>query len=386
MSEAPTPEPARLAEPAEPAGVFEVGDVLDDVRTWLERFISVMTPDHHTLLTLWIAHTHLVRETYTTPRLLLDSPVPESGKTTTLEHLAKLCMNGVLAAEITSGALLTRMIHVEPHTILIDEVDRALDPKRDGTTELLGILNSGYKFGSTRPVLDKVKDGGFVTKKMSTFAPVAMAGNSPLLPADTESRCIRVLLMPDHDDTVEESDWELIEPDAADLHDRLAAWADQNREFVRTNRPVMPEGVKARNRERWAPLKRTAMAYSIEWAETVDRIAAADVEQARLDREDGLVRGKPHIVLLAHLHELFGDRKFIPTELIVADLIARWPNVWSDASPYGRDLTIQRLGRMLTKNFGVRADRDRRSEGEPRGYYRADLEPIWSRMRVNGPN
>ena len=41
-----------------------------------------------------------------------------------------------------------------------------------------------------------------------------MAGNNPNLPADTASRQIRVLLMPDIDGTVEDSDWEYIE-DAA---------------------------------------------------------------------------------------------------------------------------------------------------------------------------
>ena len=34
------------------------------------------------LLALWTVHTWLVAETYTTPRLLFDSPVPGSGKTT----------------------------------------------------------------------------------------------------------------------------------------------------------------------------------------------------------------------------------------------------------------------------------------------------------------
>jgi hypothetical protein len=46
---------------------------------------------------------------------------------------------------------------------------------------------------------------------MSTYAPVAMAGNSPRLPDDTRSRAIRIPLLPDLDGTVEESDWEHIE-------------------------------------------------------------------------------------------------------------------------------------------------------------------------------
>jgi hypothetical protein len=60
---------------------------------------------------------------------------------------------------------------------------------------------------------------------MPTFAAVVIAGNNPNLPEDTRSRIIRVLLLPDLDGRIEESDWELIEEDAEALHDELAAWA-----------------------------------------------------------------------------------------------------------------------------------------------------------------
>lgn len=52
---------------------------------------------------------------------------------------------------------------------------------------------------------------------MSTYGPVALAGNSPNLPDDTRSRCITVLLLPDLDGTVADSDWQHIEEDALAL-------------------------------------------------------------------------------------------------------------------------------------------------------------------------
>src|SRR3546814_15954853 len=81
-------------------------------------------------------------------------------------------------------------------TILIDEVDRSLDPKKPGVEDLIAILNSGYKRGATRPVLVPSKGGEWDVSEMSTFSPVAMAGNAPHPPDDTRSRCIRVLLLP----------------------------------------------------------------------------------------------------------------------------------------------------------------------------------------------
>ena len=216
-------------------GVIDGDKLLLEISEWLATYICTVTDADLDLLTLWAAHTHLVAETYTTPRLQIDSPIPESGKTTCLEHLQRLSMRSVQMASLASPALLTRMLDAEQRTILIDEADRSLNPEKEGIAELLAVINSGYKRGATRPVLVPGKGGKWEVREMPTFAAVALAGNSPNLPEDTRSRIIRVLLLlPDLNGTVAESDWELIEADAAALHDALAAWADQVRDQVRT--------------------------------------------------------------------------------------------------------------------------------------------------------
>src|SRR5690606_22405546 len=233
--------------PVTSGGSGETGPtVLDAVRDWLARYISTVQESDLDLLALWAAHTHLCVETFTTPRLLLDSPVPGAGKTTTLEHLGKLCLNPVQMASLSSPAMLARMLDVGMRTLLIDEADRSLAPDKKDIGDLIAVLNSGYKRGGTRPVLTPGKDGAWDVSEMPTFCPVAMAGNSPNLPEDTRSRSIRVLLMPDHDGSVEESDWEWIEEDARKLGSELALWADAVRDAVRLHRPELPEQVKGR--------------------------------------------------------------------------------------------------------------------------------------------
>ena len=203
-----------------------VEGALNRTRDWLERFICPMDPRDLDLLTLWIAHTHLVDETYTTPRLLIESPVPESGKTTVLEHAERLSRDPLQMATLNSPAMLTRLLKKGMRTILIDEADRSLNPDKPGIDDLIAVLNSGYKKGATRPVLVPIKGGGWDVDEMPTYSPVAMAGNQPKLPDDTLSRTIRMLIMPDHEGTVEDSDWELIEPEAKALAEDLNAWAD----------------------------------------------------------------------------------------------------------------------------------------------------------------
>lgn len=272
-------------------GSFE--RVLDDVRNWYSRYVCVMDDLDLDLLTLWTAHTHLAFETYSTPRLILDSSMPGSGKTTVLEHFSRLCMSPVQAASLSSPALLTRMLNKGMRTILIDEVDRSLDPKKPGVEELLAILNSGYKRGGTRPVLVPVKGGGWEAEEMPTFSPVAMAGNNPNLPDDTRSRSIRVLLMPDLEGRVESSDWEEIEEEAMELGQRLTDAAELVREEVKSTRPPLPAGTVGRTKERWFPIKRVAAAASENWSAIADDLIRRDALEMEMEKEDGITHLPP---------------------------------------------------------------------------------------------
>lgn len=360
------------------------GRLLEDVRAWFARFLATVQESDLDLLALWAVHTHVAAETYTTPRLLIDSPVPGSGKTTCLEHLGRLCLAPVHMATLSSPAMLARILNGGIRTLLIDEADRSLDPKKEGIGDVLAVLNSGYKRGATRPVLVPTKGGGWDVDEMPTFAPVAMAGNTPNLPEDTRSRTIRVLLLPDTHGTVAESDWELIEPDAQALADRIRTWCDVNREQIRTARPQLPEGVVARFREKWQPLARVAEAAGGSWPAAVASMSVHDRDQVEADREDGMVNERPHVVLLGHLAAVWPDEKtFAPTSDLVDALVAGYPSAWSAESPYGKDLTTQRFGRMLATGYKVNSARE--SNYGPRGYRLSALLPVWSRMGIDPP-
>ena len=358
---------------------------LDAVREWLARYLLTVNDSDLDLLALWAAHTHVVNETYTTPRLLLDSPVPGSGKTTALEHLSRLCVKPVQMAAVSSPALLARLLENELRTLLIDEADRTLRPDKDGTPDIIAMLNSGYKRGATRPVLVPEKGGGWVAKEMPTFAPVALAGNSPSLPDDTRSRLIRVLLLPDLEGRVHESDWELIEPDAVALGEQLAAWCELHRVEVAEVRPPMPDGITGRFREKWQPLARVAAIAGGRWPAVVDELAVQDKEQVEMDKDDGMIVAKPHVILLRHVAEAWPvGAAFLPASELVGLLIAEHPTMWGEFSPYGKTLTTQRCGRMLAQHFKLntgRADDKNRT----RGYFLNQFVPVWSRMGLTPP-
>jgi len=356
-------------------------ELLDDTVAWYSRFIRVTDHDDLNLLALWTAHTHLVVELYTSPRLQVDSVVYGSGKTTVLDHLQRLCDDPVQAATLSSPALIPRLLEARMRTILLDEVDRSLHPDKPGVGELIGIINSGYRKGASRPVLIPVKGGGWEAREMSTFAPVAMAGNSPHLPPDTVSRSIRILLMPDLDGTVEDSDWELIEDDARRLRAGLAAWAESVRESVKGSTVSLPAGCIGRSKEKWRPLKRVAAAAGGDWPAIADRLIAKSLAEDEAEREAGLKAQPPGMVMLADLFAIWPEyEKFMPTRELVGKLILHNPDYWGALSAYGKPLTETRLGRLVTQAAKVTSVRP--GGVPPRGYLRSQLQPVWRRLGI----
>lgn len=377
-----TEQSASSATSAGCAGSDGGASLLGEVREWLSRFIITVSPEDYDLLTLWAVHTWLVNETYTTPRLLLDSMVPGSGKTTTLEHLHRLCCRPVQMSAISSAALLARMLENGIRTLLIDEADRTLNAENPLTRDVLSILNSGYKKGSTRPVLVPEKGGSWETREMPTFAPVAMAGNNPDLPDDTRSRIVRVLLLPDLNGDAEDSDWELIEDDAKALAAKIASWTDTVRTELATTRPPLPDGITGRFREKWAPLRRIAELAGGRWPDAVDQMAVHDKEQHEMDKEDGMVREKPVVVLLRHLAEIWpGDETFTATSTLVSRLAVEYPAVWGADGPFGKALTAQRFGKMLATGCKINSTRTG-DKNSARGYTLGSLAPVWRRMQI----
>ncbi|SDM39861.1 DUF3631 domain-containing protein [Actinomyces ruminicola] len=359
-----------------------LGVVLDQVRAWLERFIATTEDLDLDLLTLWAAHTHVCTETRTTPRLILDSTLPGSGKTTVLEHFQHLAYKPIMAATLSSASVLARVLAQGPHTIMIDEADRTLDERDPFAKELLATINSGYKVGGKRLInIQPSKDEDWTPKEMPTFGPVVMAGNNPNLPGDTRSRSVRILLMPDIDGTVEDSDWEDIEDDADRLGVALAENLDAAREQIKASRPDLPEGCRARMREKWRPLVRVADVAGGDWPETVRKLIIRDIAEAKAEAADGVAKRPPAYVLLEDLHDVWGESEaFLPTSEILERLANRRPDYWGEASPYGKRITAQRFSRMVTQAAKAKASKNSQDR---RGYFRSAFTEAWRRTGIS---
>ena len=334
-------------------------DVLDHVTTFIRRFSAFPSRHCAPTLALWYAHTHIADQLYVTPRLILDSAEPGSGKTRVLEVAQYL----VAAPEMTlsaSRAALFRMVAAGPITILFDEVDTIFNGKNGGGNEdLRALLNAGYKRSATIPRYD-AKTGS--VQRFPVYTPAALAGIAGGMPATVTTRAITIHMRRRRpDEQVEPFRERTVELQAQPLRAALAEWMNSVATRIATAEPVMPDGVTDRSAEIWEPLIAIADAAGDHWPDTA-RAACEYFVHTHLPSAESV-----GVELLADLHHLFTtagtDR--LATRDIVAALLTMDDAPWSALAD--QPLGPRRLARELGR-YGVRPVTFDAKIGKAKGY------------------
>jgi hypothetical protein len=351
-------------------------EVLDRVRDFIARF-NIFPSEHCApMLALWYAHTHAADHFYVTPRLILSSVEPGSGKTRVLEVAQFLVRAPMMTFSVTTAALF-RMISEGPMTLLFDEVDTIFGGKNGGNNEdLRGLLNAGYKRSAT--VARCVGDArAMKVQQFPVFAPAALAGIAGNMPDTITTRAITVHMKRRRDDEEVEEFWEEeVEAEAAPLREALAAWVESVTDKISRGRPTMPPGVRDRSAEIWRPLIAIADAAGGHWPDTTRAACLHFVEVADTDRSGGGTR----VRLLSDLREVFtaANADELSTAAILEALWAMDEAPWADLD--GKPLDARRMAREL-KPYGV-GSKNVRLPGDKvaKGYHvSGGLADAWSR-------
>jgi hypothetical protein len=353
-----------------PAEDAELAALLDTLRDWFRTYVHARSEHAYTVLALWVMHTHTMSAFFSTPRLLLTSPVPGCGKTTALEHINALSLNPQMASYVTP-ALMARVVSAQQTTLLLDETDNLLNMKREGIGDLLAVLNSGYKRGGSRPVLSPDKaTGGWKVEQMTTYSAVALAGIGDHLPDALQSRTITIELDKALPGQVTDTVWDTLETDALSLKTALGEWAAQHPHL---QKPTV-QGLHGRDREIWLPLFTVANAANPTWLDAAVRAWQSLTTDAAASHELNPMTQKEQI--LRDLATLWKDEgnpahagAFVSTSRLLSGLEALDPGAWGPEAKYGH-LTAKRLGTLLNA-YGVRPVRNK--EQTQRGYYWADI-------------
>jgi hypothetical protein len=334
--------------------------ILDQVQAFLSRFNAF--PDEHCapMLALWYAHTWAAEHFYITPRLMLSSAEPGSGKTRALEVARFLVKAPEMTFSATPAALF-RMVGAGPITILFDEIDAVFDSKGGGNEDLRALVNAGYKRSAT-VARCKGDAGNMVIERFPVYAPAALAGIAGRLPDTITTRAITIHMRRRRpDETVDAFRERKVEQDSAPLRDALATWMESVGEQVGAAYPDMPAGVTDRAAEIWEPLLAIADAAGGHWPETARAACLHFVTNAQANPTSDRIR------LLSDLRIVFSERGV--TRMSTVEILAVLNNMeeapWGDF--YGRPLNARQLATELS-GYGVKVTAYKSSGKTFKGY------------------
>jgi Protein of unknown function (DUF3631)/Domain of unknown function (DUF3854) len=358
---APVPDP----EPEEGSAP------LDDAARLIRRFVTAHKHVSH-VCAVWVMHAYAVEEFWTTPRLIVESPEPECGKSMLLDTMGFLLVDPVTDVSITPAALARTLLNRSP-AFLLDECDKTIGRNDAAQSEslslLLAVANAGYRRGKT---LTRCIGKEHEPVQLPTFAPIVFAGlNSKL---DWAFRTRGISLWMDRAEPREEFEWsEKLGDEFARLRGRLRAWAKAHGNEIRLAQPERPSWMKGRFAEIWVPLMRVAEVAGGPWPRRI-REAANELSGKHRAEDDSW-----NVALLRAARGVFGDRDRIHS----ADLIDRlnaiedapWAT-WND----GDGLQPIEFFNRVVKHFKLHHSQQMRiGDKNRKGYERAWFEDAWRR-------
>ena len=125
--------------------------VTNDVRAYLEQYVTFVTDDQSTVVALWSIATHFWPEVDAFPYLAITADTKRAGKTRLSELIGFIASNPFPVAGATAAALF-RAVRDEQPTLIIDESESLASEAAD---TMRAFLNVGYRRGQSIPRVGK---------------------------------------------------------------------------------------------------------------------------------------------------------------------------------------------------------------------------------------
>jgi uncharacterized protein DUF3631 len=222
--------------------------LLDEVYSFLGRFVAYPSFDARVAHTLWCAHAHMMDVWESTPRIAFLSAVRGSGKTRALEISALLVPRPLLVVNASAAYLFRRVADpIGLPTVLYDECDTVFSKSADlSMKDVCGLLNAGHRKGAVSGRC--VNQGKNIEPEdFPAYCAVALAGLGRCLPDTIISRSVVVRMRRRApNESVEPYRPRLHDKDGYTLRNRLAAWAAGIE--PRIEMPELPKEIQPRRR------------------------------------------------------------------------------------------------------------------------------------------
>lgn len=329
--------------------------------------------DHAVVVALWVAHTHFISQVDSTPRLSLQSPDKQSGKTRLLEVISPALHSPLKVVNLTSAVLFRAIEEWQP-TFVIDEAD-AFFPKSlrgmDQTKEdIRAMLNAGHRRGQ-----GVMRMGGAARDEIrhfNVFTPAVMAGIADL-PDTIEDRAIIIHMRRRRaDEEISPYRMNTGDPIGAAIGAKLQLWASH------TLLPVdVPLPLEDRPADVWEPLFRVAAAAGGYWPEFLSRAVHTVLEGARIPDDDERVMLIRDIRTLQEQEADTGPRAGIHAGMLVNRLNQIQDSPWP-SSNYGRGINAYDV-RVMLKSYGIQPQQIKLAGINARGYRWTDFDDAFAR-------
>ncbi|PZW52442.1 uncharacterized protein DUF3631 [Pseudomonas sp. URMO17WK12:I6] len=338
-------------------------DLLEDLTAIIRRHVIADPATIHAAA-LWATFTWFIDVLNVAPIANITAPEKRCGKTVLLGVLARLACRPLPASNIAPAALF-RALQLWQPTLLMDEVDAFLAAHE----EARGILNAGFTRDAAY-VIRCVGDDHTPTR-FNVWGAKALCGIGKI--ADTlADRSIPLRL---RRKLTGERTVKIRHADAGaftELVSKLARFAIDNREAVRTARPHEVEGLNDRANDCWEPLLAVAEVAGGDWP----RIARSAAVSLHGLEEDAPSTGAE---LLASIRDAFDGKR--ANSLATATLLealaeneeAPWA-VWNRGKP----MSAHQLAKRLSE-FGIKPTTIRIGLQTPKGYKREQFEEAFER-------
>ena len=291
--------------------------LLDTIVFHARRFL--VAPAHATEATaLWIVLSYLIDRAACLPLLVYYSATKRCGKTTALEVVSRLALKALPSSTISAAALF-RVVEKFTPTLILDEADSAFKENEDLRT----LVNASF----TRTAAYAIRCAGEDSEPriFSTWCPKAL-GLIGRLPSTLADRSILIPMRRKRQDEIVERLRADEDQGFEELRRRIARWAADNAEALRSLDPQIPLELNDRQADAWRELLRIADAAGGEWPSMAREAAIAICAQSDDDDED------TRTMLLRDLRILFASASYqnaFTSESIVEYLGALEERPWA---------------------------------------------------------
>jgi hypothetical protein len=363
-----------LKKGVSPDSALDLGaDILNLIEAQLTEFNVFPTEHDLTTVVLWAGAAHFMDVLSSSPRLLLVSPEPGSGKSNVLKFLKCITPYAVRTENATPAWVYHQMdqcrrLDGARPTIMLDEFDCLFTAGKDNY-EMRKIIDAGAYLGGT---VDR--HIGKHNVSYDVFGAMALAGNmlASDVPRAIRSRSLCVQMQRAGKGQVPKRWYGRRSPaEVGPLYAPLERWAEFVHGLAKEYQPVLPEEIWSRDADNWTALLVVSDLAGGDWPQRARAAAVTGVTGVT-----GIIEPSEGVQLLWQIHAIFNELKC--DKIFTIDLLAELRTTglfrWAHKEPLPAAL---RLAQILSA-YGVRRQQIRIGKRVTRGYTREDFEGAWA--------